>query len=217
MTNAEGDSPSRATVRPQPEVEIGNSFRLRPERPRVSRLSRKTLIGGTALALTLISGAVFWALQTQSEAGARPGRTLLYRSPQRGRRTLRPAKRLRRNSLGRCRDSDRLCLVILVVRLSRHRPNPVRLRPTPSSSGSIRRLKQPAPARYLPIPLPVHCLVRRRPTRCPQAERRHPTKRLPRMVRIANLRSLTPRSIDEPPVLTDWRSLLRLSWSRLGP
>ena len=57
-------SASRATVRPQPEVEIGNSFRLRPERQRVSRLSRKALIGGTALALTLISGAVFWALHT---------------------------------------------------------------------------------------------------------------------------------------------------------
>ncbi len=64
MTNAEGDSASRATVRPQPEVETGNSFRLRPERQRVSRLSRKALIGGTALALTLISGAVFWALHT---------------------------------------------------------------------------------------------------------------------------------------------------------
>ena len=64
MTNAEGNSASRATVRPQSEVEIGNSFRLRPERQRVSRLSRKALIGGTALALTLISGAVFWALHT---------------------------------------------------------------------------------------------------------------------------------------------------------
>ena len=64
MTNAEGDPASRATVRPQPEVETGNSFRLRPERQRVSRLSRKALIGGTALALTLISGAVFLALHT---------------------------------------------------------------------------------------------------------------------------------------------------------
>src|SRR5213076_162341 len=67
MTNAEGDAASRATVRPQPEVEIGNSFRLRPERPQVSRLSRKALIGGTAWALTLITGAVFWALQTSQK------------------------------------------------------------------------------------------------------------------------------------------------------
>lgn len=64
MTNADGDPASRAAVRPQPEVETGNSFRLRPERPRISRLSRKALIGGTALTLTLISGAVFWALHT---------------------------------------------------------------------------------------------------------------------------------------------------------
>lgn len=67
MTNAEGDAASRATIQPQPEVEIGNSFRLRPERQRVSRLSRKALIGGTALAFTLISSAVFLALQTNQK------------------------------------------------------------------------------------------------------------------------------------------------------
>ena len=64
MTDAEGEVASRANVQPQPEVEVGNSFRLRPERQRVSRLSRKALVGGTAVVLTLISGAVFWALQT---------------------------------------------------------------------------------------------------------------------------------------------------------
>jgi type IV secretion system protein VirB10 len=64
MTDAEGKVASRANDQPQPEVEVGNSFRLRPERQRVSRLSRKALVGGTAVALTLISGAVFWALQT---------------------------------------------------------------------------------------------------------------------------------------------------------
>lgn len=64
MTDAEGKVVSRANDQPQPEVEVGNSFRLRPERQRVSRLSRKALVGGTAVALTLISGAVFWALQT---------------------------------------------------------------------------------------------------------------------------------------------------------
>src|SRR5882757_4226684 len=64
MTDAEGKVASRANDQPQPEVEVGNSFRLRPERQRVSRLSRKALVGGTAVALTLISGAVLWALQT---------------------------------------------------------------------------------------------------------------------------------------------------------
>jgi type IV secretion system protein VirB10 len=51
-------------------VEIAGSFRLRPERARVSRLSRKALVGGTALVLTLISAAVFWALQTGQKRAA---------------------------------------------------------------------------------------------------------------------------------------------------
>ena len=67
MTDAQGNDPGLATVQPQPETEVANSFRLRPERARVSRLSRKALIGSTALALTLISGAVFWALKTSQK------------------------------------------------------------------------------------------------------------------------------------------------------
>jgi type IV secretory pathway VirB10-like protein len=39
------------------------ALRLRAERPRITRLSRKALAGGTALALLLISGAVLWALR----------------------------------------------------------------------------------------------------------------------------------------------------------
>jgi len=39
------------------------ALRLRAERPRIARLSRKVLAGGTALALLLISGAVLWALR----------------------------------------------------------------------------------------------------------------------------------------------------------
>jgi type IV secretion system protein VirB10 len=38
-------------------------LRLRAERPKITRLSRKVLAGGTALALVLISGAVLWALR----------------------------------------------------------------------------------------------------------------------------------------------------------
>lgn len=40
-----------------------SSLRLRPERPPVTRLSRKALAGGSALALVFFSGAVLWALQ----------------------------------------------------------------------------------------------------------------------------------------------------------
>ncbi|WP_425988482.1 TrbI/VirB10 family protein [Afipia sp. DC4300-2b1] len=39
------------------------ALRLRAERPRITRLSRKVLAGGTAMALLLISGAVLWALR----------------------------------------------------------------------------------------------------------------------------------------------------------
>ena len=40
------------------------ALRLGAERPRIARLSRKALAGGTALALLLISGAVLWALRS---------------------------------------------------------------------------------------------------------------------------------------------------------
>jgi type IV secretion system protein TrbI len=40
------------------------ALRLRAERPRITRLSRKVLAGGTALALLLISGGVLWALRS---------------------------------------------------------------------------------------------------------------------------------------------------------
>ena len=43
--------------------EITQSLRLRPERPRVTRMSRKVLAGGIATVALLISGAAFWALQ----------------------------------------------------------------------------------------------------------------------------------------------------------
>lgn len=76
MTNDERNAPSQASVQPQPEADIAGSFRLRPERARVSRLSRRALIGGTALALILVSGAVFWALKTSQKLA--PGLDELY-------------------------------------------------------------------------------------------------------------------------------------------
>jgi type IV secretion system protein TrbI len=67
MSNTEQEGANGAGVRPVPEPEVASSFRLRPERPQVTRLSRKALIGGTALALTFISAAVFLALQTREK------------------------------------------------------------------------------------------------------------------------------------------------------
>ncbi|MGY8706065.1 TrbI/VirB10 family protein [Bradyrhizobium sp. 18BD] len=40
------------------------SFRLRAEQPRVTRLSRKVLAGGTAIVLLVIGGTVLWSLQS---------------------------------------------------------------------------------------------------------------------------------------------------------
>lgn len=55
--------------RPLPEQRTSRAngeqaLRLGAERPKITRLSRKVLAGGTALALLLISGAVLWALRS---------------------------------------------------------------------------------------------------------------------------------------------------------
>jgi type IV secretion system protein VirB10 len=47
-------------------------LRLRAERRRTTRLSRKVLAGGTALALLLISGAVLWALRGNRQHNPAP-------------------------------------------------------------------------------------------------------------------------------------------------
>lgn len=49
-----------------------SAFRLRPERPRVTRLSRKVLASGAAVALLAISGAVIWALQNKTNKKPAP-------------------------------------------------------------------------------------------------------------------------------------------------
>lgn len=47
-------------------------MRLRAERPRVTRLSRKVLAGGAAIGLVAISAAVLWALQNNRSRSAAP-------------------------------------------------------------------------------------------------------------------------------------------------
>jgi type IV secretion system protein VirB10 len=47
-------------------------MRLRAERPRVTRLSRKVLAGGAAIGLVAISGAVMWALQSNRSRSTTP-------------------------------------------------------------------------------------------------------------------------------------------------
>jgi type IV secretory pathway VirB10-like protein len=64
--NDNGSDPNAGPVSRGPSSpEKGTqALRLGAERPRITRLSRKVLAGGTALALLLISGAVLWALRS---------------------------------------------------------------------------------------------------------------------------------------------------------
>ena len=55
-----------------PASTVAPPFRLRSEGPRVTRLSRNVLIGGTALALILVCGAVLWALHSDRLRGVAP-------------------------------------------------------------------------------------------------------------------------------------------------
>lgn len=60
MTDQSGSTPGVSSA----TSAATRALRLRAEGPRVTRLSRKVLIGGTALVLILVCGALLWALQT---------------------------------------------------------------------------------------------------------------------------------------------------------
>jgi type IV secretory pathway VirB10-like protein len=64
-----GDSPSSASAG---DAGTRHALRLRAEGPRVMRLSRPVLIGGTALALIVVCGAVLWALRSDRLRGIMP-------------------------------------------------------------------------------------------------------------------------------------------------
>lgn len=63
MNTQNGNDHGQA-IRPLAQDEESRSFRLRAEHPRVTRLSRKVLAGGSAVALLVIGGAVLWSLQS---------------------------------------------------------------------------------------------------------------------------------------------------------
>lgn len=62
--NIQNGSDREPAVPPQAPDEQSKSFRLRAEHPRVTRLSRKALAGGSAAALLVLGGAVLWSLQS---------------------------------------------------------------------------------------------------------------------------------------------------------
>jgi type IV secretion system protein TrbI len=57
---------------PSSPEDRAQALRLRPGSPRITRLSRKVLAGGSALALLLISGAVLWALKSNHPRNPAP-------------------------------------------------------------------------------------------------------------------------------------------------
>jgi type IV secretion system protein TrbI len=65
-------SGGQESVQQQSQEDIAKTLRLRSERPRVTRVSRKVLAGGAALALALVSGAVLWALQSNQKRSPAP-------------------------------------------------------------------------------------------------------------------------------------------------
>jgi type IV secretion system protein VirB10 len=68
--NGESESASpQSEQRPSP-ANSAQALRLGAERPKITRLSRKVLAGGTAFALLLISGAVLWALRSNHSRNA---------------------------------------------------------------------------------------------------------------------------------------------------
>jgi type IV secretion system protein TrbI len=68
------------SLEPEPDIRPGRdnepdraaSMRLRAERPRVTRLSRKVLAGGAAIGSLAICGAVLWALQNHRSRTSAP-------------------------------------------------------------------------------------------------------------------------------------------------
>ncbi|MBR0936045.1 TrbI/VirB10 family protein [Bradyrhizobium jicamae] len=62
MNTQNGNAHEQAAP-PETQGEPSESFRLRAEHPRVTRLSRKVLAGGSAVALLVIGGTVLWSLQ----------------------------------------------------------------------------------------------------------------------------------------------------------
>ena len=68
------DEPEAPREPPTPERDIAQELRLRPERPRVTRISRKVLIGLGAASSIAVFGAMIWALQMNHRSG--PGEEL---------------------------------------------------------------------------------------------------------------------------------------------
>ncbi len=63
------DQPEEASSARRDERTVAEQLRLRPERPRVTRLSRKVLVGLGAAGSVAVLGATIWALQPNRRSG----------------------------------------------------------------------------------------------------------------------------------------------------
>src|SRR5438128_5878 len=61
--NTQNGNDREGSIPQQTPDEQSRNFRLKAEHPRVTRLSRKVLAGGSAVALLVIGGTVLWSLQ----------------------------------------------------------------------------------------------------------------------------------------------------------
>jgi type IV secretion system protein VirB10 len=61
-----------------PDRDLAAELRLRPERPPVTRLSRKVLMGLAAVAALAISGALIWALYQGRSSQFAGGELYIY-------------------------------------------------------------------------------------------------------------------------------------------
>ena len=68
MTGREGEEPAARPEQVAPK-DIAATLRLRPERSRVIRLSRRVLVGLGGVATLVLGGALIWALQTRGPRG----------------------------------------------------------------------------------------------------------------------------------------------------
>ena len=151
------------------------ALRLGAERPRITRLSRKVLAGGTALALLLISGAVLWALQEQPSAQSGTGRTLQHGSSQCRRWPDDVAAGLRRDCPRHPTDSGRHCRATCGIPPVQRKANPRRSALMPNNSVPTRKPRRLGPARYLrrqlrPLRHRMPHPRKRRPTTAPSSD-----------------------------------------------
>ena len=155
---------------PPPSPDDGaQALRLRAEHPRITRLSRKVLAGGSALALLLISGAVLWALRSNRPHSPAPDE--LYSTDHHN--VADGLTTLPQDYAGISRDVPRLGPAS-PGDLGRHiatagRPSSSRSALTPNNNVPTRKPKRHGPAKYLrrqPQPLtPQHAASQETPTK----------------------------------------------------